>query len=682
MTSTITNPKICLNMIVRNESAIIERCLESALGHIDYYVIGDTGSTDNTVDIIKNFFDKHEIIGEIHKFPFIDFSQARNQALELAKASKGEFDYILFNDADMELRPEPEWKKNIRHPVCSIRQKNDSINYFNTRLLQRDVQAKYVGKTHEFLSTPNPSLPIEGIWLLDHANGSSRSEKSERDLRLLKESIEENPKDHRSLFYIANTLKDLRYYYDALKYYKQRIKEGGWAEEVWYSTYMSAACYLGLGKEAKFIATSLDAFEMRPWRAEPLLPLAKYYREAGKNELALMISEQGLSIPFPDNDTLFIENFVYKHAFENEISISGFYAKNEEKRAKAYSFCMALAISQEADEHIQYLALNNSRFYAKNAIDLFPSFKANKLKNVAHQKEGFVGMNPSVVQGIDNKTYCVLRTVNYWINDWGHCIAPENIFHTENYMCELDYPSFDIVKSTKIEVDVKENRTNFLVRDHEDCRPFWWKGEWWASATVRDRHPSGQCEISLFNLKGDKENVFHVSENSCLEDRNQKNWMPVVLPNEELVFIYSCDPLIILQVEEKNKKLGLKLHKEAENTFNLSRLRGSSQCVPTSKGYLFIGHEVFGGGGERQYLHRFVELDKDFNVTHVSDIFRFLTPGIEFCAGMALRTSPVEELLVSFGIKDKEAWIARIALSDVENHLKPYNSVLSHFRTE
>ena len=58
---------ICLNMIVKNESHIIEKTLENLCQYIDfsYWVISDTGSTDNTVEIIENFFDQKEIPGEV-----------------------------------------------------------------------------------------------------------------------------------------------------------------------------------------------------------------------------------------------------------------------------------------------------------------------------------------------------------------------------------------------------------------------------------------------------------------------------------------------------------------------------------------------------------------------------------------------------------------------------------------
>ena len=46
-------PTICLNMIVKNESKIILRLLDTVLPIIDTYCICDTGSTDMTKELIK-----------------------------------------------------------------------------------------------------------------------------------------------------------------------------------------------------------------------------------------------------------------------------------------------------------------------------------------------------------------------------------------------------------------------------------------------------------------------------------------------------------------------------------------------------------------------------------------------------------------------------------------------------
>ena len=78
---------VCLNMIVKNESENILRCLDSVARHIDCWVICDTGSTDKTQDIILNYFERRGIPGKLCNAPFITWEQARNAALDAAESS-------------------------------------------------------------------------------------------------------------------------------------------------------------------------------------------------------------------------------------------------------------------------------------------------------------------------------------------------------------------------------------------------------------------------------------------------------------------------------------------------------------------------------------------------------------------------------------------------------------------
>ena len=95
--------KICLNMIVKNESSIITRLFDSVLPLINSYCICDTGSTDNTIEIINSYFKNKEIEGKIVEMPFEDFSHNRNYALEQC-LNMSNADYILLLDADMVLK--------------------------------------------------------------------------------------------------------------------------------------------------------------------------------------------------------------------------------------------------------------------------------------------------------------------------------------------------------------------------------------------------------------------------------------------------------------------------------------------------------------------------------------------------------------------------------------------------
>ena len=93
------NKTICLNMIVKNEAHIIASTLENICNYIslDYWVIVDTGSTDETKQIIRDFFESKNIKGELHETEWKDFGFNRSDALSKAF---NKTDYLLIFDAD------------------------------------------------------------------------------------------------------------------------------------------------------------------------------------------------------------------------------------------------------------------------------------------------------------------------------------------------------------------------------------------------------------------------------------------------------------------------------------------------------------------------------------------------------------------------------------------------------
>ena len=93
------NPTICLNMIVKDEADIIVDTLKNLTEKINfsYWVICDTGSSDNTAELIENFFKEKNIKGELHHIPWQDFAYNRTEALKLAKEKT---DFSLIFDAD------------------------------------------------------------------------------------------------------------------------------------------------------------------------------------------------------------------------------------------------------------------------------------------------------------------------------------------------------------------------------------------------------------------------------------------------------------------------------------------------------------------------------------------------------------------------------------------------------
>src|SRR5882724_4033224 len=123
-------------MIVKNEMANLERCLAAVADHIACWVIGDTGSTDGTPDFIRSFFAARGLPGELHSFPFENFEQARNAALDRAEVTPLAYDYLLLADADMELVVEDRgFRTGLEAPGYRLIQRAHSdLTYWNTRL--------------------------------------------------------------------------------------------------------------------------------------------------------------------------------------------------------------------------------------------------------------------------------------------------------------------------------------------------------------------------------------------------------------------------------------------------------------------------------------------------------------------------------------------------------------------
>ena len=83
MTEVFIKKTICLNMIVKNESSIIIETLKNLCNYInfDYWVISDTGSNDNTKELICDFFKNKGIVGELVEHEWKDFGYNRTKAL-------------------------------------------------------------------------------------------------------------------------------------------------------------------------------------------------------------------------------------------------------------------------------------------------------------------------------------------------------------------------------------------------------------------------------------------------------------------------------------------------------------------------------------------------------------------------------------------------------------------------
>jgi glycosyltransferase involved in cell wall biosynthesis len=660
--------RLCLNSIVKNESARILRMLESVAPHISCYVIADTGSTDGTPDMIKKFFEAAHIPGELVHCKFEDFSQARNVALFAAQKSNLAWDYAMLCDADMEFKVYDEkWIEFLKDaPAYDMYQVAGTLHYQNRRFVKRGEHNGYRGVTHEYLDVATGGcVPQEKAFFLDYADGANRPDKFKRDIRLLKKGLEDEPTNERYMYYLAQSYRDAGKADKAVKWYQRRIAAGGWDEEVWSAMYCLAHALKDLGDEAGFIRKMLDAYNYRPSRAEPLYDLAHWYRERGENATGLLFAETGIQIP-TSKDALFVNDFVYTAGCLEEYAIMAFYVPH--KRTAGYKVNNMLSLKRMAYTGSRELARVNMYHYFVPLKDLCKSFTWKPLAFIP--PKDYVAMNPSIAANpTTGQLHVVVRNVNYRIDDQGRYLIRAtdgtsngtNPIHTRNFLAILD-ENLEIVPDSISEirppVDLPKPLFD-LVIGFEDCRLYTVDGAFWVSATMRELTPEGYCEIVRARINHlPPVQVF--DEMTRMKRRgHEKNWMPVA--DGQHHFMYRCDELVDGTGESLIKH---------DAVIDVGALAGGSQLIPMADGWLAVVHEatLIPGQQTRFYSHRFVAFDKSFVLKKVTAPFYLHEKGIEYVSGLAL-SSDKTKLILSYGFKDCEARIATVDVKELETFL-------------
>jgi len=664
-TASSVGKTICLNMIVKNEMANLERCLGSVADHIDCWVIGDTGSTDGTQDFIKSFFAARNLPGELQSIPFHNFEQARNAALDCAYASPLAYDYLLFDDADMELVVDDRgFRDKLDAPVYLLLQRTDSgLTYWNTRLVRRDAGARYRGVTHEYLGVPGGVKQLQGVWYKDHASGSNRVDKFQRDIRLLEEGLKSEPDNHRYWFYLAQSYRDAGEKAKAAELYAKRADMGGWDEEAWYARLQEARCLRDLGDEGGFLRQALAAFNQRPQRAEPLHDLARYFRERGKHDASVLFSEPGLAVQRPEPDILFLEDFVYSAGMQEEYSIAANYVRDPARKDRGFAACNWLALNRQVPSRSRELARWNLFYYLKPASALMPSLTARQVGFTP--PDGYHPSNPSVAR-LGNEIVLLQRAVNFTLSEDGTYRTPNDApIHTRNFLLRLD-AELAIRSSSEILPPTDMPAPAFReVQGFEDARLFAWRNELWCIACVRELTPEGWCDQVLARIDDFSPGSCRLTDWRVLRPqgprRHEKNWMPQIV-GDQLQFIHLSDPTRV--IDEHAQTIF-----EATPAIAAEQFRGGTQAILFDGGWLALVHEVSERDKRRYYQHRFVWFDSANQLRRVSLPFFFITKGVEFAAGLA-RAPDGKGLLISFGVGDGQAWIAIVEASDVRHLLE------------
>lgn len=372
----LTDCSLAVTMMVKNEKKRIHVTLNSIVKYADALIIYDTGSTDNTIDIIKYHCQKHKINLYMISGEFTNFGESRSTLLEYADTVDAT--YLLLMDVNDELRGGDKLLE-----LCKQEMKTDTTGYltsqhwwsgkydtyFNIRFLKNRSGWRYKGVVHEWLKDTKqegdrPTYPVQKMTkdILLYQDRTKDDDKTgkrfHRDKILLLKEYKKNKRDTRTVFYLAQTCACLGHAEDAFYYYKVRSELDGFQEEKFHSLLRCGDLSIKLGHEwYSTLAWYMKALEHSP-RAEPLVKIAHYYKFTKKWILAYMFLDLACKLPFPETSILFVDKKLYDYDRWHLMGIIAYYSNNLERGKDA---CLR-ALKHGGDNEID---IKNLEFYTK-----------------------------------------------------------------------------------------------------------------------------------------------------------------------------------------------------------------------------------------------------------------------------------------------------------------------------
>jgi len=367
-------------MIVKNETKVIRRCLTSVLPLVDYVLVVDTGSTDGTQQMIRDFLAKKKINGVVIDEPWRDFAYNRSFALARLREVKS-VDYAMIIDADDTLELDvgfnpPAFKAQLKHDLYDVPVRHGSITHHRPQLFRNRLPFSYKGVVHEYLETPPGKISRETAkgFAIRASTSGARNEnprKYQDDAAALERALAIETDAFlisRYTFYLAQSYRDGGEREKALANYLKRAEQGYWVEEVYVSLFEAGNLMAALDRPFdEVVATFERASNLVPARAEALHAAAHYCRDKGKNAEGMEFAKRGIELKQPDG--LFVQPWIYDYGILDEFAINAYWAGAYQESLDAS--LKLLASDKLPPSMAQHIAAN-ARFAADKTLNVPP----------------------------------------------------------------------------------------------------------------------------------------------------------------------------------------------------------------------------------------------------------------------------------------------------------------------
>jgi glycosyltransferase involved in cell wall biosynthesis len=296
-------------MIVRNEQAVLGRCLRSLAGLYDELCIVDTGSSDDTLSVARKFGARvrTETACNAPDGAIQDFSLARNACLGMASS-----DWVLSIDADevLEAQAAPRLARALRRAQADGLKLTIAwgrLRWRALRLFRNDPGHRFVGRVHEVVSGVQRITDAAGVCLKHKPDKRGKEPSNARNLRLCQCEVRERPDSPRAHFYLGHELRAAGKLDEAIASYMRQLElGGGFHTERYYASHCIAACLFSKRQLDAAADAALCALRVDPRYAETHCLLGDVFLAAGEREIAQHWYQSALNCRPPAHSPLFV----------------------------------------------------------------------------------------------------------------------------------------------------------------------------------------------------------------------------------------------------------------------------------------------------------------------------------------------------------------------------------------
>jgi glycosyltransferase involved in cell wall biosynthesis len=359
--------KLVLTQIMKNESHVAERMLNSIKDIVDGICIVDTGSTDGSIELVKKWGEENGIETYVFERPFDNFEASRNYSIDKTKEiflnkNDGHTWYSFWLDFDEVIEIDKSFnKQSISKDLYMFSTHIGAMKYTRNEMFKLDKPCLFYGPVHEFIICKDQNITsglLEGVKVIVRMDGGSWKEdiaaKYLGHAHILEKYVNDtNRQDPRWIFYVGQSYHDSAQCKNnrdenderlrrSLRYYKERTQRSdGYAEEIFYAQYRVGTIMKNLEEPWHITHQELlKAYSIDPLRGEPIKAIIDYYLTVGEYNLAYLYTKFAKvnfhgKCPYPTR-LLFVDEPLYVWKFAEVHAGACFYTGRMEEAKANY----------------------------------------------------------------------------------------------------------------------------------------------------------------------------------------------------------------------------------------------------------------------------------------------------------------------------------------------------------